>query len=94
MAKLNFPRIRAVTVTTTSQKLLKVNPQRKAVLIYNNGSAPAYLTDSEKSLYTQGIPIQAGSCYENDHFNPQGAYWIVCASGTVDIKVEETIQNA
>lgn len=93
MAKLNFPRIRAFTVTTTAQQLLRVNKDRKAVLIYNNGSAPVELLDSPKAPYGQGIPIPAGSAYNNEHFNPQGAYWIICNSGTVDVRIEETIQN-
>ena len=94
MAKLNFPRIRAFTVTTTAKKLLDANRKRKAVLIYNNGTNPVELLDSAKAIYGQGIPILAGTEYDSDHFNPQGDYWIICSAGTVDIRIEETIQNA
>ena len=93
MGKLNFPRIRAFTVTTTAQKLLDVNHRRKAVLIYNNGSAPVELLDTGEAIYGQGIPILAGTEYDSDHFNPQGEYWIICETGTEDIRIEETIQQ-
>ena len=93
MAKLNFPRIRAFTVTTTAQKLLEGNPKRKAVLIYNNGAAAVELLDNRNAIYGQGIPIAAGICYDSEHFNPQGEYWVICSAGTVDIRVEEIVQQ-
>ena len=91
--KLNFPRIKSFTVTTTAQKLLDGNEKRKAVLIYNNGTAPVELLDNKKQVYGNGIPIHAGCCYPIDHFNCQGEYWIICSTGTVDIRLEETIQQ-
>ena len=93
MSKLNFPRIRQFTVTTTAQQVLKENKQRKAVLIYNNGTAPVELLDNKKQTYGKGIPILAGTAYDNEHFNPQGEYWIICESGTEDIRIEEDIQQ-
>jgi len=92
--KLNRPEIKVVTVSTTAQQILRANKRRKAVLIYNNGSAPVELTSSEKAPYGSGIPIHAGSDYHNDHFNCQGEYWVICSSGTVDVRVEEDIQDA
>ena len=94
MDKLNHPRIFQFTVTTTAQKLLDNKKNRKAVLIYNAGAAAVELLSSPKAPYGTGIPIQAGSSYDNDHFNCQGAYWVICSSGTVDIRVEEDIQGA
>lgn len=91
--KLNKPLIRQFTVTTTAKLLLGNNPKRKAVLIYNNGSAPVELLSSKNGEYGQGIPIHAGSCYEQDHFNAQGEYFVICESGTEDIRIEETIQH-
>ena len=93
MRKLNFPRIRAFTVTTTAQKLLDINANRKAVLIYNNGTSPVELLSKQTQVYGNGIPIHAGSCYPIDHFNCQGEYWIICSTGTEDVRIEETIQN-
>lgn len=91
---MNHPRIYQFTVTTTAKQLLRNNKKRKAVLIYNNGATPVELLDSPNGIYGQGIPIGAGASYTNDHFNPQGAYWIICQTGTVDIRVEEDIQSA
>ena len=94
LGKLNHPLIRQFTVTTTAKKVLDAKKNRKAVLIYNNGSAPVELLDSPQGLYGQGIPILAGTEYDSDHFNPQGEYWIICSTGTVDVRIEETIQSA
>ena len=93
MRKFNFPRIRAFTVTTTAQKLLDVNSKRKKVVIFNNGLVTVELLDDSNAVYGQGIPIHAGDVYPSDHFNPQGEYWIICETGTVDIRVEETISK-
>ena len=94
MGKINFPIIRKFTVTTTAKLLLETNKKRKAVLIFNNGTAPVELLSSPNAAYGTGIPIEAGSAYDNDHFNCQGAYWVICQTGTVDIRVEEDIQGA
>lgn len=91
---LNHPHIYQFTVTTTAQKLLDNNKKRKAVLIFNAGTAPVELLSNPNAPYGEGIPIEAGTAYDNDHFNCQGAYWIICQTGTVDIRVEETIQGA
>ena len=93
MAKLNFPHIRAFTVTTTAKQILSANKNRKAVLIYNNGASPVELLSSPHAPYGQGIPILAGTAYDSDHFNPQGNYWIICGTGTEDVRIEETIQQ-
>lgn len=86
-----FALIKAFTVTTTAQLIVDRNPKRKALLIFNNDTtATVYVTDSPNSLYTQGIPIPPKANYENLHFC-QGAYYIICASGTVNVRVEEDI---
>jgi len=92
--KLNHPLIYNFTVTTTAQQLLRTKKNRKAVLIYNNGAAAVELLSSPKQVYGNGIPIPATSAYNNDHFNCQGEYWVICSAGTVDIRVEEDIQDA
>jgi len=93
MGKLNFPQIKQFSVTTTIAKVLDRNPKRKAVLIYNNGLVSVELFDSRKGTYGKGIPIKAGATYKQDHFNCQGEYYVICEVGTVDIRIEETIQN-
>lgn len=94
MDKLNHPNIFPFTVTTTAKKLLDNNKQRKAVLIYNNGTAPVELLSTRTQTYGQGIPILAGAQYDNDHFNPQGEYYIISEAADQDIRVEEDIQDA
>lgn len=91
--KLNFPKIRQFTVTTTAQQVLDGNAKRKAVLIYNNGSAPVELLSDKEQVYGNGIPIHAGSRYTSDHFNPQGEYWIISESADQDVRIEEDIQQ-
>lgn len=92
--KLNHPNIRSFTVTTTATLLLDHKANRKAVLIVNAGAAPVELLSGDKQVYGDGIPILVGGFYENDHFNCQGAYYIICNVGTVDVRVEEDIQDA
>ena len=94
MGKINHGDIRPFTVETTAKKVLDAKKNRKAVLIYNNGASPVELLSSPKQIYGQGIPILAGAEYDSDHFNPQGDYWIICETGTEDIRIEETIQSA
>lgn len=92
--KLNHPNIYNFTVTTTAQLLLRTKKNRKAVLIFNNGTAAVELLSSPKQVYGNGIPIGAGDQYNNDHFNPQGSYWIISELVDQDIRVEEDIQDA
>lgn len=89
----NFPLIRAFSVTTTAKLVLEANDKRKAVLIYNNGTGTVYLLSGRGQIATDGIPIPVGGAYDNDHFNPQGEYWII-GSGTDDIRIEEDIADA
>lgn len=94
MGRVNYPIIRSLTVTTTTQQILNGNRNRKAVLIFNNGTVTVYLLSNKNQGISDGIPIKAGSKYDNDHFNPQGEYWIIAASGTPDVRIEEDISRA
>lgn len=94
MTKMNHPRIFQFTVTTTSKKLLENKKNRKAVLIVNTGATAVELLSSPNAPYGTGIPILSNSSYNNDHFNCQGEYWVICSAGTIDIRVEEDIQDA
>lgn len=90
--KGNFPIIRAFTATTTPLIILYANLKRKAVLIVNNGGVVVELL-SQGGTYGHGIPITINTPYDNDHFNPQGEYWIVASAGTVDLRIEEDISG-
>jgi len=95
----NYPLIRAFTATTTPQLLLRRNAKRKAVLIVNNGAVVVELRSPQGQ--GSGIPIHPAAAatgvppgtYKNDHFNCQGEYWIVAASDTCDVRIEEDIQE-
>lgn len=88
--KLNFPQIKQLTVTTTVVRILEKNPLRKAVLIYNNGTAPVYLGHTDKVTSSTGMPIINQATYSNDHFNPTGEYWCIgTQAGGDDIRIEE-----
>lgn len=90
---INFPHIRKQTVTTTALRVLRKNARRKAVLIYNNGTASVELLSSQNQAYGDGIPIPAGSTYNNEHFNAQGEYFIISESADQDIRIEEDVQQ-
>ena len=84
------PKIGAIKVTTKPKMLVDMNPHRKALLIYNNGTAPVELLSSKDSRYGDGIPIKADRSYSNPDYC-QGAYWIIAESGTQDVRFEEDI---
>ena len=98
--KSNYPIIYAFTATTTPKLILRNNPKRKAVFIVNKGTVIVELL-SAGGIYGQGIPISPANAasgvipdvYKIDHFNPQGEYWVVAASDTCDLRVEEDIQE-
>ena len=84
------PKIGAIKVTTEPKMIVDTNPKRKALLIYNNGTAPVELLSSKDGRYGDGIPILAGVPYSNQDYC-QGAYWIIAESGTQDIRFEEDV---
>jgi len=78
----------AVQVGSTEPvQVVKSNPRRKALLLYNNGSATIYLLSAQNKRATDGIPIPTNSAYQND--DCYGPYWAIAASGTQDLRVEE-----
>jgi len=78
---------RPLTVGTSVIELVKENPTRKGLLVYNNGSATVYILSAQNLTTSDGIPVAAGASYEND--NCTGEYWIVAESGTQNVRVEE-----
>jgi len=84
------PKIGAIKVTTKPKMIVGINPKRKALLIYNNGTATVELLSSKDGRYGDGIPIPAGKSYNNKDYC-QGAYWIIAKNGTQDIRFEENI---
>ena len=85
-----LPRTFSLTVTTDVIKLVDENPTRKALLVVNLGANTVYILSAQNLKYTDGIPITNGGSYSNDHC--YGAYWIVAATGSNDVRVEENCE--
>ena len=82
-----YTRTYKLPVTTRVAQLAAETPNRVCIFIYNNGSATVYLLSQQKQTAIDGIPIPAAASYNND--TCYGEYWIIAASGTQDIRVEE-----
>lgn len=92
MDKINENRIRVFTATTTSQKLFSNNKNRKAFIIYNNGSNIVEVCDTSQA-YGQGFPIAPSLSLDDDHFNPQGELWVIATGGNTELRVWEIIST-
>lgn len=76
-----------VTVTTTACELVKANPKRVGLIVYNNGTATIYVLSAQNLKTTDGIPVLLGEPYENTIST--APYWAIAASGSQDVRVEE-----
>ena len=77
-----------LSVTTVVKQLVKENPSRTRLFIQNTGSAIVYVLSAQNLKSTDGIPVAATTgTYENK--STTAAMWIVAASGTNDVRVEE-----
>jgi len=85
-----IPRTFPLTVTTAVMELVQENPTRKGLLVVNLGSNTVYILSAQNLKYTDGIPVTNGGSYSND--NCYGAYWIVAATGSNDVRVEENCE--
>ena len=86
------PKIGAFKVGSTKpQQVLVENCNRKAVLIYNNGTANIELLSSPQQKYGDGIPIVPKVPYSNQDYC-QGAYWLIAESGDQDVRIEEDVK--
>ena len=86
------PKIGAIKVTTKPKMLVDINPRRRRLFIYNNGTAVVELVSSKDSRFGDGIPIAAGGQYPIKDYC-QGAYWVIAESGTQDVRFEEDIEG-
>ena len=85
------PKIGRFKASTSAKMLVDINCKRKALLIYNNGTAPVEVLSSKDGKYGDGIPIKSDRSYNNQDYC-QGAYWIIAESGTQDIRFEEDLE--
>ena len=65
--------------------LVGEDPNRKGILVYNNGTETVYILGAKGQTSTDGIPLAAGASYEDD--TSTGELFIVAASGTQDVRV-------
>jgi len=86
------PKIGAIKVGTKPKMLVGINPKRKRLFIYNNGTVTVEVISSKDSRYGDGIPIASGGNYTIPDYC-QGQYWIIAESGTQDIRFEEDIEE-
>lgn len=84
--KVTISRTFAITAKTEAQQLCAANPNRRGLLIANNGDGTVYLLSAQNLKYTDGIPILKQTNYSNDYST--NAYWIITSTGTQDIRVE------
>lgn len=86
---LNKIHIWSKTVGATLEKLLDVNPKRKAVYILNNGSVDVRVYESETASSFTLIPV--GTQGELDAYNCQDELWVKVGTGTCDCKITEVL---
>lgn len=78
----------AISVTTTVKELVKENLSRRRLLVHNAGSAIVYILSAQNLTAASGIPVAATTgTYENK--TTTAPMWIIAASGTNDVRVEE-----
>jgi len=82
-----------ITVGATPLLLIPMNPNRKALLVYNNSGGTVEILSNSGGTYGSGIPILTGNTYVND-YSPEGEYWIVGSGAGLDVRVEEDTQLA
>ena len=76
---------RRLMVGTDVIQLVGENPNRRSLLVYNNGDAKVYILSSKNQTKEDGIPVAVGVSYEDDQ--SRGALYIVAESGTQDVRV-------
>jgi hypothetical protein len=73
---MNRFRTKQVALGTAPARVLEANKARKMAIIYNPASnATSYMLDSRLQVFTQGLPLPAGSALNLDHYNAQGELW-------------------
>jgi YVTN family beta-propeller protein len=78
----------ALSVDTQVIQLAKENPTRKRLYVANLGSNAVYVLSAQNLKYTDGIPVAASTgTYKNK--TTTAAMWIVAATGSNDVRVEE-----
>ena len=82
----------AVSVTTTTRRILSFSTDRTTVVVYNNGTGSIFVGVDASLTTTNGFPIPAGmACVFSREFgdDPQVARFAVCSSNTQDVRISE-----
>jgi hypothetical protein len=78
----------ALTVGTTPQILVRANPKRVCLYVYNNTSGKtAYILSAQNKSAAQGMPVAYQERYKNQFSTCE--YWIVASAAGTDVRVEE-----
>jgi len=90
--KIVKPKIGSIDIPSDKPKLiLDDNRNRKAFVIFNNGSDTIELLSSPQQKYGDGMPIPAGLERYND--KATGSYWAISASGQQNARIEEDVEE-
>lgn len=93
MQKINVNRISRFTATTTLKQLFEREPKRKAFSIQNNGANNVDFLDNRNSAYGSGYLLKPNLSVDDDHFNPQGALFVISTGGDVELCVWEILSE-
>lgn len=79
---------RSSVATAASATLLAANANRKAAYFYNNhATITAYISPTSPAVAATDIPLPPGASYVDD--DTTGAWYVIPASGTSDVRVVE-----
>jgi hypothetical protein len=78
---------KSVTITNTATEIVGLNPARKVLALYNNGSVTVYLGFSATDCTTSSLPLLPES-YIIFELKADPIFGIV-ATGTCDVRVWE-----
>jgi len=76
---------RRLMVGTTVMGLVGEDPKRKALLVFNNGAAIVYILGAKGQTSTDGIPVPAGTSYDDSEST--GELFIVSEAAETDVRV-------
>jgi hypothetical protein len=80
-------RIFALAVSVTPQKVCGKDPSRTGIKIVVSDGGTAYITHAQNEPATHGIPVTSALPYNN--VTTYDALWILTASSTADVRVQE-----
>lgn len=85
------PTYNTVTITTNATLIAAANPERKGLLIANNGDDTVYIGFTSAVTTTTGFPLYASATLSNDNLLAafRGNVYGIVASATQDVRYME-----